>query len=292
MRVLYVSDLDGTLLNTQDAISPYSIDVINRLVEAGMLFTYATARSLISASVVTKGLNSRIPVIAYNGTFLFEPETGKILASESFSPEERVCVREVLTAYGISPVVYSFVDETEKVSWDISCENEGKKRYFSNRTGDRRLRPLENEEGLYDGEIFYYTCIGEKSDLEQIYNVFSNDERYTCTLQQELYRPEYWCEIMPRKATKYDAILKLKELLHCDKVISFGDSINDIPMFKISDECYAVANAADSLKEIATGVIGDNNSDSVAKWLEENARIVCDIGRRIDRHIAPSSSIQ
>ena len=272
MRVLYVSDLDGTLLNTQDAISPYSIDVINRLVEEGMLFTYATARSLSSASVVTKGLNSRIPVIAYNGAFLFEPETGKILASEGFSPDERLYVREVLSEYEISPVVYSFIDEIEKVSWDISCENDGKKRYFSNRTGDRRLRPLENEQGLYDGEIFYYTCIGEKSDLEQIYKVFSNDERYACTLQQELYRPEYWFEIMPRKATKYDAILKLKELLHCDKVISFGDSINDIPMFRISDECYAVANAADSLKEIATGVILDNNSDSVAKWLEEQRK--------------------
>jgi hypothetical protein len=168
MRILYVSDLDGTLLNTKDAISPYSIDVINRLAEAGMLFTYATARSLSSASVVTKGLNSRIPVIAYNGAFLFEPETGKILATEGFTEEERHCVREVLTEYGISPVVYSF--------------------------------------------------IGEKSELEQIYGIFSKDQRYTCTLQQELYRPEYWCEIMPRKATKYDAILKLKELLHCDRV--------------------------------------------------------------------------
>ncbi len=272
MRILYVSDLDGTLLNTEDTISPYSIEVINRLVDAGMLFTYATARSLCSASVVTKGLTTRIPVIAYNGAFIFEPETGKILASEGFSREERLYVREVLTAHEQSPVVYSFVDGTEKVSWDISCENDGKKRYFSNRTGDRRLRPLENKEGLYDGEIFYYTCIGEKEDLEQIYSVFSDDQRYTCTLQQELYRPEYWCEIMPRRATKYDAILKLKELWHCDSVISFGDSINDIPMFKISDECYAVANAADSLKEIATGIIGDNNSDSVAKWLEEQRK--------------------
>lgn len=275
MRILYVSDLDGTLLNTKDAISPYSIDVINRLAEAGMLFTYATARSLSSASVVTKGLAIRIPVIAYNGAFLFEPETGKILASEGFSEDERHYVREVLTAYGISPVVYSFIGEIEKVSWDVSRENDGKKRYFSNRTGDRRLRPLENEQGLYDGDVFYYTCIGEKSELEQIYGIFSKDQRYTCTLQQELYRPEYWCEIMPRKATKYDTILKLKDLLHCDRVISFGDSINDIPMFKISDECYAVANAADSLKEIATDVIGDNNSDSVAKWLEMNYNEIC-----------------
>ena len=56
-RTLYVTDLDGTLLNTHDRISPYSTRTINRLVEEGMLFTYATARSLVSASVVAKGLS-------------------------------------------------------------------------------------------------------------------------------------------------------------------------------------------------------------------------------------------
>ena len=48
----------------------------------------------------------------------------------------------------------------------------------------------------------------------------------------------------------------------------FGDSLNDISMFQIADEAYAVANAEVSLKAIATGIIGDNNSDSVAKWLQ------------------------
>ena len=41
-------------------------------------------------------------------------------------------------------------------------------------------------------------------------------------------------------------------------------------MFEIADECYAVENAVKSLKQIATGVIADNDSDAVAKWLLEN----------------------
>ena len=57
-RVLYVSDLDGTLLNTKDKISDYSVETINALVERGMLFTYATARSLVSASAVARGLST------------------------------------------------------------------------------------------------------------------------------------------------------------------------------------------------------------------------------------------
>ena len=50
----------------------------------------------------------------------------------------------------------------------------------------------------------------------------------------------------------------------------FGDGKNDISMFRAADECYAVANAVEELKEIATGVILSNNEDGVAKWLEEN----------------------
>jgi hydroxymethylpyrimidine pyrophosphatase-like HAD family hydrolase len=75
---------------------------------------------------------------------------------------------------------------------------------------------------------------------------------------------------MPKKATKGNAILALKEELKCNKIISFGDSVNDIPMFKISDECYAVENAVNELKRHATGIIMSNEKDGVAHWLEEN----------------------
>lgn len=43
-------------------------------------------------------------------------------------------------------------------------------------------------------------------------------------------------------------------------------------MFRIADECYAVSNAVDELKEIATGIIDSNDNDGVAKWLCENAK--------------------
>lgn len=272
MTTLYVTDLDGTLLNTKDRVSDYSISVINRLVEEGMLFTYATARSLVSASVVTKGLSANIPVIAYNGALIIHPATGQVLSSLSFTGEERETVQSFLTNRQIFPLVYSYVDGVEKVSWRMDRENEGIQRYLSQRKGDRRLRPLADGKELYAGEAFYYTCIGEKEELLPVYERFKEDGRYTCTLQQELYRPEYWCEIMPKKATKANAILKLKELWGCDRVVSFGDAINDLPMFQISDECYAVENAVDALKEAATGVIGSNDADSVARWLEGKCR--------------------
>lgn len=78
---------------------------------------------------------------------------------------------------------------------------------------------------------------------------------------------------MPCRATKAEAIQKLKEMWNCDKVVSFGDAINDIPMFEISDECYAVENAVPELKKAATAVVDSNERDGVAKWLWENAAI-------------------
>lgn len=268
MRTLYVTDLDGTLLNTHDRINQYSLNIINDLVDKGMLFTYATARSLVSAAVVAEGLATNIPIIAYNGAFIINPETKEILASAYFTKEETDKIQQVLNDLQISPLVYSYIDGVEKVSWVTSRENEGIRRYLDKRKGDKRFRPLADSDGLYDGNMFYYTCIGEKEDLLPVYEIFSKDDRYTCTLQQELYRPEYWCEILPKKATKANAIQTLKELWNCDRVVSFGDAINDIPMFRISDECYAVSNAVDALKELATGIIESNDEDGVAKWLK------------------------
>lgn len=270
MKTLYVTDLDGTLLSSQKKISEYSIQVINELVKNGMLFTYATARSLSSASTVTKGLQLKTPIVAYNGAHIFHPQTGERIASEEFTSEEVQQAKVILEKYNINPMVYSFVNDKETVSWVKGTETDGIQRYLDSRKNDKRMRGLETSEQLYEGEVFYFTCIGEKQQFEDAYEELSKDEHYTCTLQPEPHRrDEYWLEIMPRKATKANAILKLKEILGCDRVVSFGDAVNDIPMFQISDECYAMENAVDELKKIATAIIGSNEKDGVAIWLKE-----------------------
>lgn len=272
MKTLYVTDLDGTLLNTKDRVSEYSISTINRLIENGMLFTYATARSLVSASVVTQGLTFSMPVIVYNGGLVIQPKSGEVLSSIEFSRQEREKVVEVIKDNHVSPLVYSYIEGKESVSWNPCKENEGVQRYLSLRKGDRRLRPVEDNQ-LYEGEVFYYTCIGQKEELLPIYESLSQDSRYRCTLAQELYREEYWCEIMPSATTKANAINKVKELYNCDRVVAFGDATNDINMFTLADECYAVENAVEELKKCATGIIASNDEDGVARWLEEYVRI-------------------
>lgn len=276
MKTLYVTDLDGTLLNSNDRISQYSIQTINGLVAKGMQFTYATARSLVSASVVAEGLSTTIPVIAYNGALIIHPDTGEVISSLSFTREETNDAIGILREYGGNPLVYAYVDGVERVSYLMGRENDGIRRYLDVRKGDRRFRPVQEEESLYQGDIFYFTCIADREELLPLYEIFVRDDRFRTTLQQELYRPEYFLEIMPKKASKAEAIKRLKEIWHCGKVVSFGDAVNDIPMFEVSDECYAVANAVQELKDRATAVIASNDEDGVAKWLERYGEISCE----------------
>jgi len=187
-----------------------------------------------------------------------------------FKQKEITEVYQFLKNSSVYPLVYSFIEGREHVSWLRGRENEGMLHYLNNRKGDKRLRETPDYSMLFQGDIFYFTCIGVKENLLPVYERFVNDPKYTCLLQQELYRDEYWCEIMPRNATKGNAVKWLKDYLQCDKVISFGDALNDIPMFSISDECYAVSNAAIGLKRKATDIIKSNDENGVAHWLNEN----------------------
>lgn len=270
MKTLYISDLDGTLLNSQGKISNYSKETINHLVEQGMIFTYATARSLVSAAPVTQGLTKNLPLIIYNGTFIVNGATGKIIHKNTFNQSQVELVKKVMEDNQIKPMVYAIVNEKERVTIINDNLHDGVKHYLSNRQNDYRINLTTDYLSLYQGEVFYFTVIGDYEDLEPAYKVLKDYPDYNITFQQEIYRDEYWLEIMPKAASKASAILKLKELLNCDEVVSFGDAINDLPMFKISNRCYAMANAVEPLKQAATAVIKSNDEDGVAHWLNEN----------------------
>ena len=108
-KCLYVSDLDGTLLRSDKTISEYTCEVINRLTENGILFSYATARSYVTAKMVTKGLNAKIPLIVYNGAFVIDSVSEEILISNYFD-EDIKAVLEELISNGIYPIVYSYIE--------------------------------------------------------------------------------------------------------------------------------------------------------------------------------------
>jgi len=268
-RILYISDLDGTLLNSNKRLSKYTSSTINLLVEKGMMFSYATARSFSTASKVAKELNANFPVIVYNGAFILNNITESVMLSNFFDNSDILSIKQILIEHNIYPMVYAYCEESEKYSYDLNNINHhGMRMLIDGRSGDKRENPVNSIEELFAGKIFYFTCIDEQKLLYPVYERLK--DKYTCIFQRDIYNGEQWLEILPKNTSKANAVLQLKDYLKCDKIISFGDGKNDISMFEISDECYAVKNAVDELKEIATGIIDSNNNDGVAKWLVQN----------------------
>ena len=270
MKTLYVSDLDGTLLRSDVSTSDYTNRTINRLARQGMLFSYATARSYSTSAKVTRGLDAHIPLIVYNGAMIVDNVTGEILLSNFFGSDAHEVLSDLL-AHGVVPIVYAFVDGVERFSYVPARSSRGVLDFVASRRGDRRDNPVNSTEDLYRGDIFYFACIGEEEKLEPLERKYR--DVYHTVYQKDIYSGEQWLEIMPLAASKSNAIRQLREKLGCNRLVVFGDGKNDIDMFELADEGYAVSNAAPELKAVATAVIGSNDEDAVAHWLSEYAEI-------------------
>ena len=273
MKTLFVSDLDGTLLTRHEAVSAYSTEHLNKLMDRGMAFTYATARSVGSALRATQGLNVRLPAVYYNGGLIFDASTRQTLRSIVFEDNRKRYVLSVLEERGIAPVVFGSDEVRERLAWRVGKENMGIERYLERRRNDERLAPARSDEELLRGNVYYFKCIGPREQLESAWNILKMDARFICIFHQETYQNDFWMEISPKEATKANAVRFLKERLGYEKLVCFGDTANDSDMFDVCDEKYAVKNADDWLKAKATGVIGYCEEDGVAKWLDEHAGV-------------------
>lgn len=267
MKTLYVTDLDGTLMRDDKIISNESIDILNRLIDQGIFLTYATARSLSSASDITRNISFHLPVIIRNGTILANPQTNKEIEISMFGRELQH-IRQALSGTAIPGFATAYFGSNEVKLCLAGKMNEGFQDYLQSHSTDQRIHMVDAEDKLYEGKTCYFTFIAPKNELQPLYERVKHIEGIHCIFQQDKYRPEYWLELCPGDATKAAAIQKIKQLYDCQKVIVFGDSANDISMFRMADEAYATQNAIDELKEIATGIIENNNADGVAKWLE------------------------
>lgn len=273
MKTLYVTDLDGTLMRDDKIISNKSVSILNRLIARDISITYATARSIRSSSEITKNISFKLPVIIRNGTIIADPQSKKEIEISMFG-EELHHIKQALADIRIPGFVTAYSGSNEVKLYLAERMNEGFQVYLENHSQDKRIHRVDSEDKLYEGKTCYFTFIAPKNELQPLYERVKNIEGINCIFQQDKYRPEYWLELCSGNATKAKAIQRVKQLCGCQRVVVFGDSANDIPMFHIADEAYATKNAIDELKEIATGIIEDNNTDGVAKWLETNQNVL------------------
>ena len=123
---------------------------------------------------------------------------------------------------------------------------------------------------MEDKNLVYIVSLDYYDRIKDVYESVSKFEDAHCMFYKDNYVPDlYFLEIITKSVSKASGALEVKKMLGADKIIAFGDNLNDIPLFEIADECYAVSNAEDELKKIATDVIASNDEDAVAEFIQE-----------------------
>lgn len=274
MSTLYVSDLDGTLLNCGQRISEESIRILNELLKNGLHFTVATARSIESAQPLLERLQLTLPGIFINGVFITELQTRQPLQAH-FVPSS--LGREIMNHYllaGLNPIVYTVDLEGRPHVYYRGIHNLSEEAYIGDRLQrqDSRFRLVDDYDICMTEQIVTINAIDVQDKLSDVHQRFaSHNGECTAHFGPDIYAPGYhWLEITHLQATKRQAVQYMKEAFGYEKLVCFGDNLNDLSMFAAADECYAVSNAHDEVKRAATGVIGSNDEDGVAKFIREH----------------------
>jgi Cof subfamily protein (haloacid dehalogenase superfamily) len=270
-RTLYVSDLDRTLLHSDSTVGTNTVRLINAAIDDGVLFTYATARSFSSSRRVTEPLRLVLPLITYGGTITADPHTGvpagvHLLGQDIIETTIATCTNHP----NAEPLLHTFEDGRDWLRWRPDRQTPGVSAFLNARKGDPRLRPITRTDPIDFDAVFYIAILATAADLKDL----RTDLQPTLDLCADFLTEDpstpglTWLEFHSPEGTKARAIQRLMTTLGADRLVVFGDGPNDVPMFEIADESYAVANAIPALKAIATGVIDSNDQDAVAHWID------------------------
>ena len=268
---LIISDLDGTLLNNLGELNPYTISIINRLINKGFLFSVATARALESARPLIAPLNINLPIILHNGVSIYDLIKEKYLKHLLIPSNLISNFIEIFKQHNLNPFLYGVNLKNENKVYYTGISNPAEKYYVDDRLSrnDPRFQKVKSLQWK-DIKIHEINVLGSKSEISPIAEELMDNDEVGIHFSEGFYTPGFFrLEIAHPLATKKNALLHLKDLLNVDKLICFGDADNDISMFEIADEKYAVENAVASLKKISTKIIQSNQDDGVARFLAE-----------------------
>ena len=279
MKRIYISDLDGTLLCNDAAISEYSRAGLVELLDSGVNFTITSARSVTSTRRILGDLPFKLPIISVNGAYITDYSTGEHIVINAIGQEIAGEIYSEILEHGCMPFVSSFNGSEDRLYYQHTV-NEGMRWLIEDVSEGhgKKLRQTDNLKHTLAEQVVCLTVIAEYEIIRDLTDNLKG--RFGKELQmhffQNPYSPQWhWLTIHDKKACKSVAINTLLEMegFSSDGLTVFGDNLNDINMFKMAGVAVAVENAIDQIKQCADKMIGSNESDSVVKYITEAEKI-------------------
>lgn len=268
-KTLYISDLDGTLLNDEAILSSYTQDKLQYLINRGVNFSVATARTPASAVQIMKNLNLQVPAVLMNGVLIYDMHNQNCIKQENLPPEASGEIIRILRHFQIDAFMY-VIQDNKMTTYYESLEDPMMFDFYQLRVQKYRKSFEETADFNHvdKDNAVYFTLRGDHEKLNPVYEEIKALDLTEVVLYRDNYTENMWfLECFSKKASKYNAVRYLREQYHYERVVGFGDNLNDLPLFRASDEAYAVENAVPEAKKEATAIIGRNTDDAVAKWL-------------------------
>ena len=259
---LVATDLDGTLVRSDETVSDYSLAVLRKVQEAGVAVVGVTGRGARLVELCRRDLPGADLLVLANGGYVIDqraPDHDRVLRRERIpGPDLAEALRRIEVAAGPLSVLVEALDEPRMPLW-----------------GDPDVVwpypewiPYERAEALagpaYKG---FATAAGLTADqLLAIAAEVVPPELATVT-QSGLGYVELTAPGVDKASGL--AVVAAELGLTADDVCVFGDMPNDLPMFQWAGwRRVAVANAHPSILALADEVTASNDADGVAVWLE------------------------
>ncbi len=230
----------------------------------------ATARSFTKSKELLSTLHINAPMILLDGSIIVSPER-EIIDLNTIDKTLGDAIVEVGLQYEIDPFVIGIKDKNINEAFLYPRRlNDYQKEVLKGYKDDPRMQFNPDNRTMDENlKIVYF---GQEEQLRPLYEVIKETfgDEVEAKMSPEKYGGGWFLTLLHPQGDKSHALTKVVDYLGRDPsdVTVFGDSVNDVGMFKLAGTSVAVANALEEVKAIADVVLPhSNDEDGVAKYL-------------------------
>ncbi|WP_124057727.1 Cof-type HAD-IIB family hydrolase [Vaginisenegalia massiliensis] len=279
MIKLFVSDMDGTLLNADHVISPTNAQAIRQLQAAGIEFMIATGRDYYSAHKLLAAHGLTCKMIILNGAG-FVDEKGQISVPH---PLDAKVTQDILHYLQLHQIDHTLITDQGLFVPDCQRFKERMRAFFINITQQASHPELQSESDVTDAQLMMHLeQVKPLADLKLDENtlalkfmVMSDQPQALEAFHQSFVDHPLLditssnhdnLEVTSKFAQKGIAIQDYVTQVGFDmiQVLTIGDSLNDRSMLSMAGYSYAMENAPDAVKQLAKYQAPHHNEDGVA----------------------------
>ncbi|MBF4519416.1 Cof-type HAD-IIB family hydrolase [Flavobacterium sp. ANB] len=254
-----VSDLDGTLLNTQHRISDYTKSIFQELHNQNYLIVVATGRHHLDAMAIIDTLEVPVYLVSSNGARIHSPEKEELFAFNLSSDVVKAALNVEIDPEITVVLFKENVWQTNRISEKLNAF-QAELKYHPELVDYKTLEDF--------GSIkLFFSCDNHEKLVKLKDAILANSSEH---LHHAFSLPTC-LEFMDKSIDKAVAIEQVleKEGFTLEEVVSFGDGFNDVQMLSASGKGLIMGNAPALLKETLPDleIIKTNAEDGLARYI-------------------------